>query len=220
MVSTLGIDWDYIELPKSKELPNQNSVFGFGVNQTTNKYKVIQVVYWKHRNRRRRDIFRPLLPVQVLVRGRLHWHTWSIFCSSRITGNIEDEQFSCCPIISFDFEDEQFREVAMPSCGDLDKIRCHLVDLGGCVSAAVFNGYEQIEIWIMKEYDVKESWIKEFNIGNHVPRSLEEEEEEEEEADQKSSFDRVVGLLKTGEVLLEYKCRALVIIKIMEHLNN
>jgi hypothetical protein len=26
----------------------------------------------------------------------------------------------------------------------------------------------------MKEYDVKESWIKEFNIGNHVPRSLEE----------------------------------------------
>ncbi|KAK4850123.1 hypothetical protein QYF36_004004 [Acer negundo] len=87
-------------------------------------------------------LIRPLLPVQVEVRiltlGSPAW---------RNLGKLPRR------IIH-----EQFREIATPGCGDLlDKIHFHLMDLGGCVSAAVFNDYEQIEIWITKDYDVKES---------------------------------------------------------------
>ncbi|KAK0593996.1 hypothetical protein LWI29_003639 [Acer saccharum] len=160
----------------------------FGFNQTTNKYKVIKAVYRTHLRGRRilsleaevqiltlgspawRNFGRlpyHLIhqgPSQVLVCGRIHWHTWSGVRSSS-------------PIISFDFEDEQFREVPKPDCGGLDhRPNIQLVDLGGCLSAAVYNNYREFEIWIMKEYNVKESWIKEFNIGNRVPTSLEEED--------------------------------------------
>ncbi|KAK0589339.1 hypothetical protein LWI29_012910 [Acer saccharum] len=179
---------DYIELPKSTELLHQYPVYGFGFNQTTNKYKVIKAVYRTHLRGRRilsleaevqiltlgspawRNFGRlpyHLIhqgPSQVLVCGRIHWHTWSGVRSSS-------------PIISFDFEDEQFREVPKPDCGGLDhRPNIQLVDLGGCLSAAVYNNYREFEIWIMKEYNVKESWIKEFNIGNRVPTSLEEED--------------------------------------------
>ncbi|KAK0593993.1 hypothetical protein LWI29_000527 [Acer saccharum] len=74
----------------------------------------------------------------------------------------------------------------------------------------------QLEIWVMKEYDVKESWIKEFNIAIHVPRRLEHADRNsakpfrDSKFYRKRSFVRVLGLLKNGEVLLEYKCRALV----------
>ena len=68
----------------------------------------------------------------------------------------------------------------------------------------------------MKEYDVKESWIKEFNIAIHVPRGLEHADWNSAEPFRdskfyhKSSFVHVLGLLKNRKVLLEYKCRALV----------
>lgn len=32
-----------------------------------------------------------------------------------------------------------------------------------------------LEIWVMKYYDVKESWVKEFSIGVQVPRGLEQD---------------------------------------------
>ncbi|KAK0588579.1 hypothetical protein LWI29_002873 [Acer saccharum] len=224
---------DNIKLPKSTELLHHCQVYGFGFNQKINKYKVIKVVYRTHLRGPRNRHSRPLSfeaevqiltlgspawrnfgrlpyslihqgPSQVLVCGRIHWHTWSGLHSS-------------CPIISFDFEDEQFREVPKPDCGGLDhRPNIQLVDLGGCLSAAVYNNYREFEIWIMKEYNVKESWIKEFNIGNHVPTSLEEvdwisaQPYKDSKLYRKRSFVRVLGLLKTGEVLLEYKCRALV----------
>ncbi|KAI9176277.1 hypothetical protein LWI28_000683 [Acer negundo] len=225
---------DCIELPKSTELLHQYPVYGFGFNQTTNKYKVIKAMYrthlrgphnghiilysfqaevqiltlgsstWRNFGRLPHRLIHQG-PSQVLVCGRIHWHTWSGVRSS-------------CPIISFDFEDEQFREVPKPDCGGLDhRPNIQLVDLGGCLSAVVYNNYREFEIWIMKEYNVKDSWIKEFNIGNHVPTSLEAvdwisaQPYKDSKLYGKSSFVCVLGLLKTGdEVLFENKCRALV----------
>ena len=137
-------------------------------------------------------------PSQVLVCGRIHWSVSS---------------GSDCPIISFDFEDEQFREVPKPpDCTSWPNM--DLVDFCGCLAAV---SYSEFEIWIMKEYDVKESWIKEFNIGNHVPRSLEEmdwnsaaQTFRDSKLYRKSSFVRILCLLKNGDILLSYKGRALV----------
>ncbi|KAK0595301.1 hypothetical protein LWI29_005422 [Acer saccharum] len=227
---------DYIELPKSTKLLHHNPVFGFGFNQTTSQYKVVKAVYQKlpfrrcglhhyygglislqaevqiltlgspaWRNLEKLPYHLHQGPSQVSVCGRLHWRSWPL-------------QFrSCCLIISFDLEDEQFREVPKPDCDGLDRPNFHLLDLGGCLSAAIYDTYGQFEIWIMKEYNVKESWIKEFNIGNHVPRSLEEmdwnsaaQPFRDSKLYRKSSFVRILCLLKNGDILLSYKGRALV----------
>ncbi|KAK4845336.1 hypothetical protein QYF36_003739 [Acer negundo] len=118
-------------------------------------------------------------------------------------------------IISFDFEDEQFREVPKPDYYGWPN-NMHLGDFGGCLAAV--NYYSGFEIWIMKEYDVKESWIKEFKFGKHVPRSLKEASwsYSAESFWLNSKFyqniykSRVVGLLKNSKVLQEYRCRDLV----------
>ncbi|TXG55476.1 hypothetical protein EZV62_020732 [Acer yangbiense] len=226
---------DYIELEKSTELLHQNPVLGFGFNQTTSQYKVVKAVYQKlpfrrcglhhyygglislqaevqiltlgspaWRNLEKLPYHLHQGPSQVSVCGRLHWRSWP-------------RQFrSGCLIISFDLEDEQFREVPKPDCDGLDRPNFHLLDLGGCLSAAIYDTYGQFEIWIMKEYNVKESWIKEFNIGNHVPRSLEEmdwnsaaQPFRDSKLYRKSSFVRILCVLKNGDILLLYKGRAL-----------
>ncbi|KAI9177269.1 hypothetical protein LWI28_013082 [Acer negundo] len=178
---------DCIELPKSTELLHQYPVGGSNSHSR-------QLYLEKFGRLPHRLIHQG--PSQVLVCGRIHWHTWSGVRSS-------------CPIISFDFEDEQFREVPKPDCGGLDhRPNIQLVDLGGCLSAVVYNNYREFEIWIMKEYNVKESWIKEFNIGNHVPTSLEAvdwisaQPYKDSKLYGKSSFVCVLGLLKTGDGLV------------------
>ncbi|KAL8145699.1 hypothetical protein AgCh_003735 [Apium graveolens] len=44
-----------------------------------------------------------------------------------------------------------------------------LASLSGSLSAVVYKYglHRDLEIWIMKEYNVKESWIKEFKIGGN-----------------------------------------------------
>jgi len=60
---------------------------------------------------------------------------------------------------------------------------------------------------------VKESWIKKFNIGSYVPRGFERNVNQSFKISKiisKGRFVRVLCLLQNGEILLEYKSRALV----------
>ncbi|KAG5596590.1 hypothetical protein H5410_037822 [Solanum commersonii] len=45
--------------------------------------------------------------------------------------------------------------------------RYHLAALRGCLSTCLFssNG-EDLEIWVMEEYNKKNSWVHKFNIGD------------------------------------------------------
>ncbi|KAL5861794.1 hypothetical protein ACOSQ4_003090 [Xanthoceras sorbifolium] len=225
----------YMELPKSidETLYDLSVVFGFGFSQTTKEYKVVKVVYWRPPPRDRHPIFRRCClqsevqiftlgkpawrslgkipyhlldqePSQVLVNGRLHWSTWPR--RYRI-GRL---------LISFDLEDEQFREVPKPGSGSLERLHFDVVGIRGYLAAVIHQNYGQLEIWVMKEYNVKESWIKEYNVATHVSRGLEQADWKSAQPFRnskffrKSSFVRVLGLLKNGTVLLEYKCRSLV----------
>ncbi|KAB1208693.1 hypothetical protein CJ030_MR6G006735 [Morella rubra] len=220
---------DYLVLPKSMQYCNQEVVFGFGFHPTTKEYKVIKIIYYRKEDRGYRRAFRLtntnsevqiftlgcsnwrsmgkvayhlLQPLsQVLVNGRLHWVTRPRRYSPRRS------------IISFDLADEQFQEVPTPDCNTLNRRKYHLVVLGGCLSAAVYCNYGKLEIWVMREYGVKESWIKKLNIGNYVPKGLEKDVNQSFKISKiitKGRFVRVLCLLKNAEILLEYKSRALV----------
>lgn len=117
-------------------------------------------------------------------------------------------------LISLDLADERFREVPKPDSATLNRGVYQLVVLGGCPSAGVLCKNGVIEIWTMKDYDVKESWIKEFSIGTNLPRQLEQDVDPSFKISKfywkRSSLVRVLCQLRNGELLLQYKCRALV----------
>ncbi|KAJ4730158.1 F-box protein [Melia azedarach] len=220
---------DYLELPKSMQYLDQEVVFGFGFHPTTKEYKVIKIIYYRKNCsnfQRARRIIYPRSDVQVytvgtpawrslgkltyqfvrrpseaLVNGRLHWVT-------------RPKRYSPARrIVSFDIADEQFREVPKPDCGSLDRCNDHLAVLRGCLSAAVYGNYAKLEIWVMKDYNVKESWIKQFNIGAYIPKGLKHNLDRPLKIWKNASNGRVVRfvcILEKGEILLEYKSRALV----------
>ncbi|KAH7533445.1 hypothetical protein FEM48_Zijuj04G0131300 [Ziziphus jujuba var. spinosa] len=229
---------DYIELPKTVHYPNQDVVYGFGCHSEIREYKVVKIIYCRKVNRGQHDHHRYTVPpsdvqiftlgdsnwrslgkvhhhlVQwpepVLVNGRLHWLT-------KVQRNLLD-----CAIISLDLADEQFRVVPKPDHDDdeddeeddvLKRSCSHLMVLRGCLAAVFQCSNRTLEIWVMKEYDVKESWVMEFNIPIQM---LQEPELEvnpcfkiSKLAGKKSCF-RVLCMLNKSEILLEYKSRVLI----------
>ncbi|GAV74605.1 FBA_3 domain-containing protein/F-box-like domain-containing protein, partial [Cephalotus follicularis] len=222
---------DYVELPKSVRYPDQEVVFGFGFHPRTEEYKVIKVVYYRNSKsssypRARRVIYlqsdvqvftlgshawRSLgkspyqlvrRPSEALVNGRLHF-----------VSRPARKYYPARRLVSFDLGDEQFREVSKPDCGGLNRCNYHLAVLKGCLAAAVYGNYGKLEVWVMREYNVKESWVKEYNIGAYMPKGLKQILDKPCKIWKHTLNGRVVrvlGQLKNGEILLEYKNRILV----------
>lgn len=71
-------------------------------------------------------------------------------------------------IVSFNLDTEVFQEVPLPSGFELDarEFNHYLVVLGECVCVVHTVKTEHIEIWVMKEYGVESSWVKEYIIQN------------------------------------------------------
>ncbi|KAK3028121.1 hypothetical protein RJ639_038982 [Escallonia herrerae] len=94
------------------------------------------------------------------VKGDFHW-----LC--RRTARTADQDRSCA-IVSFDFSDEVFREIMLPTqitireaCG-----RCLYVykdSLALYQAKTVFDG--NIHLWVMEEYGVSESWTKLYSVS-------------------------------------------------------
>ncbi|KAJ0111491.1 hypothetical protein Patl1_01886 [Pistacia atlantica] len=72
-----------------------------------------------------------------------------------------------------------------------------------------------LKFWVMKDYDVKESWIKEFSIGLLAPRGFEKDVAQSLRGSNLyciRSFVQAFCLLINGDILLQlnYKSRVLV----------
>lgn len=220
---------DYKELPKTRQYEDQEVVYGFGFHPGTNEYKVVKIVYhwnflntgsWHTRRIRipghskseilvfsfRSNTWRSIgkVPYQIerrssqalFTNGRLHWLTRSMY--KNVRGLL---------IICFDIADEQFHEVPRPDFSVQNGLNYHLTLLRGCLSAVVCS-HGELEIWVMKEYNVKESWIKEFRMGAYLPELLQQKLQRPFRI-WGNTFNRlavrVLCILKNGEILVEYK---------------
>lgn len=178
-------------------------VLGFGV--ANHVYKVVRLVYCRKpddygfgvppqaeifslgtgrwRNVSGSDIKLRILEFmwcQVLLKGIVHWLGYEPI----------DDSSSRSSILAFDIGDEVFGEVMLPDVLAKEAVTslC-LYTFGG--SLALVKSSEAIDIeacdvWVMKEYGVKESWTKLYRI------------------DLAEGFERVVGF-KNGEVLLAFQ---------------
>lgn len=100
-------------------------------------------------------------PSQVLVDGRLHWFHWCTWLRG-----------SCRLLVSLDIEDEQLRAIPRPEGEGLFRCNFDMVNLRGCFVVGVPCNNGTYDIWVTKDYEVKEPWIKEYNIDIQVPQGL------------------------------------------------
>ncbi|XP_026444005.1 F-box protein CPR1-like [Papaver somniferum] len=92
----------------------------------------------------------------VMVNGFMHW--WAI---NRIAGYEA--------IIYFDLSDEIFKEVAVlegpmlhdGEVADSEYENNNVGVLGGCL-CVLHKTFDRVDVWVMQEYGVKESWTKRF----------------------------------------------------------
>ncbi|XP_026378977.1 F-box/kelch-repeat protein At3g06240-like [Papaver somniferum] len=94
----------------------------------------------------------------VIVNGALHW--WAM----KRHGDGDEV------ILSFDFNEEVFKEVAIlegpmihKEVSDTDYENNSVGVLGGCL-CLLHKTFDKVDVWIMQEYGVKESWTKRFTI--------------------------------------------------------
>ncbi|KAL9682709.1 hypothetical protein QQ045_014515 [Rhodiola kirilowii] len=92
----------------------------------------------------------------VNLNGRAHW----------LIRPSEEDIF----INTFDYQTEVFRRVRAPSASrDYDKRRCIVTLFNDKFLCLLLiwgrNNKEFVDIWVMHEYGVEDSWIKEFTVG-------------------------------------------------------
>ncbi|KAK9285714.1 hypothetical protein L1049_024913 [Liquidambar formosana] len=139
----------------------------------------------------------------AFLNGTLHW-----FCK-------DDERADF--IVSFDFGDERFRPIPPPPpyclkcpfgpipfipsssrCFYANKSKTGIGVLKGSLCLCDASSYDVTDIWVMKDYGVKESWFKEFKIDtSHLDRWP-------------KGLCQPIDVLKSGDLLMYHANNALV----------
>ncbi|CAI9091887.1 OLC1v1026995C5 [Oldenlandia corymbosa var. corymbosa] len=228
---------DYSELPKSTVYQDQFVMYGFGFHPVTNEHKLVRIAYYPTTfdvnivapsrrfalsrdmksdvqiftlgSNRWRSIGRAPFVFQkgsnpVLLNGRLHWTTCYGVHHGRPANRL---------IVSFDLADETFREVPGPELNHrISRLNYHLAVLGEylCVAVPLHRVPGTLDLWIMREYNRKESWVKEITVGGYTPTLRTQEIQRSYGIWSRGKMVRVLCLLRDGEILLEYKGGSLV----------
>ncbi|THF98775.1 hypothetical protein TEA_017847 [Camellia sinensis var. sinensis] len=182
---------DYITLPSSiyDRIYYDRTINAFGFSPKTNKYKVIQfglqrvvesfdpiIEFCTYRDEAKAKIYTigeglwrnvESVPYYLtnrsfnsFVNGAVHW----LNCAG------DSPDFICC----FDFCSEQFQVVPEPPEFGLHKEfpdHTRLGVLRDCLSTCDFFSPLRIDIWLMKDYGIKESWSKELVIESGIGKS-------------------------------------------------
>nr|XP_009626277.1 F-box protein At3g07870-like [Nicotiana tomentosiformis] len=184
---------DYKQLPCHISLfEKKESVLGFGFHPITKEYQEVEVFTLGGNGWRIIEKVDYLIDSNyqgTMLKGKMH-----LLTRFRKYNGRRDRL-----IVSFDLADEVFAEV--PKVDFVAKPRIHkfhLAVVGDCLAVALTFPHQKgggIEIWVMKEYNVKESWMKEFIIGAYTPTPN----------SVMKHLVKVLCLLKNGELLLQYK---------------
>ncbi|KAL7084224.1 hypothetical protein ACP275_14G212300 [Erythranthe tilingii] len=157
---------------KFKELPHADAdadsddttkaIIGFGFDESNEDYKVLAVfkvgrdetnvkIYSLRTNSWKRiDVFKDGLTLSetgTFVSGKIHW--------SRRTGS--DSRW--WDIVSFDLGSEIWGNVAQPSYVESDLAPWFGL-FGGCLCVFYHHPKVGVDVWVLKEYGVIESWTK------------------------------------------------------------
>ncbi|KAL5578395.1 hypothetical protein UlMin_020094 [Ulmus minor] len=163
-----------LPLPKTHSEGNiDNYNYGFGYDPIGDDYKLVRIfglrkkissgwldIYSLKSNNWRRVGDFPYCFFDcsdgVLFNNALHWVVYPKEASIA-------SQF----ILAFDVASEEYRKVPIPHT-DYGNGRpfCVVGTLGGCLCVNYILHWKCTDVWVMKEYGVKESWTKLFSVSN------------------------------------------------------
>ncbi|XP_021724480.1 F-box/kelch-repeat protein At3g23880-like [Chenopodium quinoa] len=170
----------YCKPSGSRSLTYLKCSFGFGFDAVANDYKILRIAFW----------FRNFTASRTVDRRPLSFSTKPVACSADIfslstkswrcvSNSVSLQQLSvpvfvngalhfltrkdgnqCC-IVYFSLNAETFMEMACPEGGKLNIDSDHRIvgSAGTIFLLHQFPGY-RYDIWVMKEYNVEESWTK------------------------------------------------------------
>ncbi|KAK6114764.1 hypothetical protein DH2020_007033 [Rehmannia glutinosa] len=170
---------EFFELPRPDGVVRYPMVVthGFGVTQKTGEYKIVRILHQRELNPINGHCIRvPFSQCQVYTLGKTgEWRTIGgpgpgfaydsrligVFVRGNIHWLIQDlegfELISC-----FDLENEVFQPFPPPFPGR--RILGSLGVLGDCLALCDNTSHTDIDIWVMKQYGVEKSWVKEIVI--------------------------------------------------------
>jgi len=173
---------EYITLPKVKKDVKVVGA-GFGFSLETKEYKVVQVLRIMGTDPITREIY-DHYEAEIYVLGTGSWRSIGkvmyninagFYFNTFVNGALHWEVMELNTpdfIRAFDFGSEKFRAVPAPSAfvrsekEFIDYMRFGV--LLGCLSIGDSGESDHVDIWVMNEYGIKESWTKNFVITNLV----------------------------------------------------
>ncbi|GKV14987.1 hypothetical protein SLEP1_g25788 [Rubroshorea leprosula] len=224
---------DAVRIPPGDQFFESIEVFGFGFHPRTGEFKLVRIVYyqkmiivedpalgvedpdggldtvdesmvevftvgtteWRNKGAPPPPLAFESGPPSALVEGSLHWVTLVGM------GGVDP----IIGIISFELADEVFEEIPHPPCQRFVSRDYSLSVLNGCLSAVGSVETEHFDIWVMKQYRVKESWVKQFSFDPYLPRGW-----PVNTSSSVSRVSKIICALKNGEILLQYTNSSLV----------
>ncbi|KAF2318752.1 hypothetical protein GH714_010470 [Hevea brasiliensis] len=156
---------------------NDKILVGFGYDSINNDYKVIKMIQYNsmYLSSNKNDKIRVTVyslkgnsstriddlndyyirylrgDSGVAVSGSLHWVVWS------------QEKRPDDLILAFDLGNEKFRELPKPQI--MKGYFLRVAELGGSLAISCLHLGTFVEIWVMKEHGITESWTKLFRIN-------------------------------------------------------
>ncbi|KAL3633649.1 hypothetical protein CASFOL_022411 [Castilleja foliolosa] len=212
----------HLEIPKNSEFKDRVVAYGFGFDPITNDYKVIMIAGCTSCNESN-DV--PVSDVQiysvkssvwqnkgsvpysigtwskrgVLASGRLHWVSRGV----EINGDLQRN------IVTYNLANDSFDVIYGPTPASLSRWRwapSYLGELDGCLSVVVRVriGNAEFDVWTLRDYGGRGSWVKAYNIGTYhqVPRGV-----EGLRSLPVGVLKRIWCVMRSGELLLEYMGR-------------
>ncbi|KAH7836261.1 hypothetical protein Vadar_034157 [Vaccinium darrowii] len=164
-------------------LVSSEQVFGFGFDARTKEYKLVRIVIvmYEVATYLKAEVFTlgkkgcrfskfgpefvcPYQSSDVGVSGAIHW-----LCEDLNPTSIDPKSRI---IVSCDLFEEKFYQIPKPDIEINES--CKISVLGECLAiTGDFSkrcGRHEVHIWLLKEYGVKESWTKEYVIGERFGR--------------------------------------------------
>jgi F-box interacting protein len=165
-----------VEDPKGDVKPRRYTFYGFGPDPISDDYKVVRMVQFDgdhHGSVQVRVYSLKTNSWRGMKDDAIPYFVHNLFpygrgCGALASGALHwvapGESGGCCVIVAFDLGVEEFRIVPQPDG----------VDGGSKVDVVVLEGrlcmlcnYDSgcVDVWVMKEYGLKESWTKVFEVS-------------------------------------------------------
>ncbi|KAK9284316.1 hypothetical protein L1049_023487 [Liquidambar formosana] len=215
---------DYITIPTPEKdnCMEKAVVSGLGFSPKTNRYKVLRMLYFRRPSVGQRlyvhmaethtvgsgewrrigscpfSLCRKSFP--AFLNGALHWFRDDYHPDFIVSFNFGDERFQTIqPPPPYFLANDQFgpKQSSYRSYYSF-KSEISMGVLKGSLYLCDSSSYGHFDIWVMKEYGVKESWFKEFKINTLLGRTW------------PAGLYQPIDFLENGDLLMYFKRNALI----------